>query len=335
MPEDTSTHSTSTIETGKPKDRHAIAPSQRVRVGSEIARRICEKVEVSQISVEPERVKVWAGNARHSAGLYESKCRDLIDSIIATGGQKVPVVLRQVAGDPHYDFELIVGARRLWAVSFLRANGYPHIKLTGVVQSLTDEQAFVLSDAENRARKDVSDIERARNYAMAVNSIFGGNQTLMASKLGVSKGWLSKMLSVAALPETVLLAFEYIQTISLAALYSVTTLMKDPEMAIAIIREAAVVADEQGNRYWDKTPPISTPEVIRRLKAVANPRPQQPTKFEARGSNGQPMLTVLADDDESITLRLHSGSGADRQEIMQAVAQAMDWVESKRVSLRP
>nr|WP_293847327.1 ParB N-terminal domain-containing protein [Sphingopyxis sp.] len=38
--------------------------------------------------------------------------QDLIDSILAEGGQKVPVVVRHVSGDPDYDYEVIAGTRR-------------------------------------------------------------------------------------------------------------------------------------------------------------------------------------------------------------------------------
>jgi ParB family chromosome partitioning protein len=36
------------------------------------------------------------------------------------------------------------------------------------VAQLDDEAAFRLADLENRARKDLSDLERARNYAEAL-----------------------------------------------------------------------------------------------------------------------------------------------------------------------
>lgn len=42
------------------------------------------------------------------------------------------------------------------------------MKLLAQVADLDDEAAFRLADIENRARKDVSDIERARNYAAAL-----------------------------------------------------------------------------------------------------------------------------------------------------------------------
>ena len=66
-------------------------------------------------------------------------------------------------------------------------------------QDLDDEAAFRLADIENRARKDVSDIERARNYAAALEAHYGGKAVRMAERLKLSKGWLSKMLKAATI----------------------------------------------------------------------------------------------------------------------------------------
>jgi ParB family chromosome partitioning protein len=154
-----------------------------------------EVKQVTQLLLDPARVRIWPGNARHQASLTEESCRDLIDSIIAEGGQKVPVVVRRVTDDEAYDYELIAGTRRHWSISWLRANNYPETQLLAQVQNLDNESAFRLADLENRARRDVSDFERARNYREALRSYYGDRQNRMAERLNLSKGWLSKMLT--------------------------------------------------------------------------------------------------------------------------------------------
>ena len=49
--------------------------------------------QVTQIALDPARVRPWAGNARSYGHLSEENCRDLIDAIIAEGGQKVPAIV--------------------------------------------------------------------------------------------------------------------------------------------------------------------------------------------------------------------------------------------------
>ncbi|MEG8058703.1 ParB/RepB/Spo0J family partition protein [Sphingomonas sp. 22L2VL55-3] len=163
--------------------------------------------QVTQLLLDPTRVRIWPGNARSYKHLTEDGCRELIDSIIAEGGQKVPAVVRRVDGDPAHDFEVIAGTRRHWSISWLRAHSYPEMQFVAQVASLDDEAAFRLADLENRARKDVSDLERARNYADALNTHYGNHLTRMAERLKVSKGWLSKMVKVAQIPDTVIAAF--------------------------------------------------------------------------------------------------------------------------------
>jgi ParB family chromosome partitioning protein len=46
--------------------------------------------QVTQLLLDPARVRVWAGNARSYAHLSEESCRELIDSIIAEGARKCP-----------------------------------------------------------------------------------------------------------------------------------------------------------------------------------------------------------------------------------------------------
>jgi ParB family chromosome partitioning protein len=258
--------------------------------------------------------------------------------MIDSGGQQVPALLRRIEGDPSFDFEVIAGVRRHFAVSWLKANGHPHFKFVGVVQELTDEAAFFMADMENRTRKDVSDMERARSYAMAVRNHYDGNQSRMAERLRISKGWLSKMLTVAEVPSNILEAFEDLEKVSLAGLYPVARLLSQPAAAQAIAEEATRIAIENGNRAWDKIAPIPEAEVIRLLKSApqsassspSTPAPSsssaltRPTGFEIQSPEGHAMITVIDVDPQGITLRLHSHPSVQHEELLGAVAKVVE-----------
>lgn len=337
----THTHLNDLITESVPLSRQdATAPGsvrQPCQVTEPAFDRIADREEcvVTQLALDPARVRVWPGNARAYDRLSADNCRELIDSIIAEGGQKIPAVMRRITNDPFHDYEVIVGTRRHWAISWLRFHDYPKMKFIAVVEALDDEAAFRLADFENRARKDVSHIERARSYATALTSHYGDNLGRMAERLGISKGWLSKMLSVATVPDGVLDAFEDIAKVSLAALYQVAKLMNEPDAAHAIEQEANRIAKEQGDRYWDGQARITAPEVIRRLKAAAIPLPKRPHPYKSESRAGHAMLSVTANDRQGVTLRLHSGSGAQRDEVLQAVAQALEWLDSQGKGPRP
>ena len=42
--------------------------------------------QVTQLLLDPARVRIWPGNARAYTHLSEENCRELIDSIVAEGG---------------------------------------------------------------------------------------------------------------------------------------------------------------------------------------------------------------------------------------------------------
>jgi ParB family chromosome partitioning protein len=164
------------------------------------------------------------------------------------GGQKVPAVVRRIEGDPAHDYEVIAGTRRHWSISWLRAHSYPDMQFVAQVAQLDDEAAFRLADLENRARKDVSDLERARNYAEALKLHYGSHLTRMAERLKLSKGWLSKMLKVAALPDGVIAAFASPADVQLKPAYALAQALDDKDKAPAIRKEATRLAKDQAAR---------------------------------------------------------------------------------------
>lgn len=294
-----------------------------------------EVKQVTQLLLDPARVRIWAGNARHQQSLNEAACRDLIDSILAEGGQKVPVVVRRVSDDPQHDYELIAGTRRHWSISWLRANSYPDLQLLAQVQSLDDESAFRLADLENRARKDVSDFERARNYRDALKSYYGDRQIRMAERLNLSKGWLSKMLSVADIPDWAVSAFSGLGDIQLKTCYPLAQRIKalsqaDPTALKRMQKEAARLKQEQRSRRDTGQPPLNAAEVSDALiKAAQSPSQEQESLFAADSVHGRRALSVLSANRNGATLRIHAGSGASEAELLSLVEQALAFLRSR------
>lgn len=294
-----------------------------------------EVKQVTQLQLDPARVKLWSGNARMQARLSEVAVQDLIDSIIAEGGQRVPVVVRHVTGDPDHDYEVIAGTRRHFAISWLRANSYPDMKLLAQVADLNDEAAFRLADVENRARKDVSDIERARNYAAALEAHYGGKAVRMAERLKVSKGWLSKMLKAATIPDEVLAAFTDLGELTLNPAYTLASALDDPARAEAIRDEASTIAGENAAAQTDNSPPLPGSMVLKRLMAATTVRSIATKTFamEIAGRFGRPILTLKSVTRQGVTLHLPSGAGADDRQLQEALKTVLDKLRENGVSL--
>lgn len=280
-----------------------------------------EVKQVTQLQLDPARVRLWAGNARMQARLSEAAVQDLIDSIVAEGGQKVPVVVRHVSDDPEHDYEVVAGTRRHFAISWLRANSYPDMKLLAQVADLDDEAAFRLADVENRARKDVSDIERARNYAAALETHYGGKAVRMAERLKVSKGWLSKMLKAAAIPDEVLAAFANLSELTLNPAYALAAALDDPARSEAIRNEASAITNENAAAQSGDSPPLPGSAVLKRLMAATAVRPiaAKTLDMQIPGRFGRPILTLKSVTRQGVTLHLPTGAGADDKQLQEAL----------------
>jgi len=289
--------------------------------------------QITELRLDPARCRIWAGNGRIYAKLNEEACRDLIDSMIAEGGQKVPAVVRRIQGDPLYDYEVLAGTRRHWSVSWLRANHYPDIAFLAQVHEMDDEAAFRLADIENRARKDLSDIERARNYRDALAAHYGGVQARMAERLKISKGWLSKMLAVAELPDSVVEAFALPADLQLKPAYALAQFLNHPAQSRRMVAEAQKLAHSQAERRARADAPLPAATVYARLTLAALDKDIEATLPLAYSDLGRPILTIAAANRRGLTLKLHPGSGAKRADILAALEQALDEAERRGVKL--
>jgi ParB family chromosome partitioning protein len=279
--------------------------------------------QVTELRLDPARCRIWPGNGRAYAELSEARCRDLIDSLVAEGGQKVPAIVRRLKGDPEAEFEVLAGTRRHWSVSWLRAHSYPEMLFVAQVVDLDDEAAFRLADIENRARADLSDLERARNYRWALDAHYGGVQSRMAERLKLSKGWLSKLLTMATLPNEVVAAFPDPSAIPVRGGYELAVKATSPEAA-ALLAEARSVAEEQQKARTADLPLIDGPTVLRRLLTAGLTRVGQ--KGEAvlvTAADGRAALTLQGKRGRVLTLRVDLDAKVDRAALIEGLLAAM------------
>ena len=217
--------------------------------------------------VDPASCVMWARHNRAYELLSEENCRDLIDSIRAQGKQEFPAIVRRLPTGQGAEYEVICGARRHFAISWLRANNYPQFRYLIEVRDLTDEEAFRLADIENRDRADLSDYERARDYLSALDLYYGGKQKSMAARLEVSEAWLSRYLYLARLPAVIVEAWPQITEIKELHARSVRPLLNDAEDKV--LAEAKAIAAEQDRARKGQGGYVPVPKVLARLKAAA------------------------------------------------------------------
>jgi ParB family chromosome partitioning protein len=240
--------------------------------------------------VDPARCRIWAGHNRDYAALDETNCSDLLESLRAQGRQEVPAIVRRVTDDPAFDFEVVCGARRHWSISWLRHNGYLEFRFLVEPRELSDEEAFRVADLENRHRKDLSDYERAADYARALERYYGGSQQRMLERLNVSKSWLSRYLELAKLPASVLSAFGSPHLVGISHAAQLAPTLKHPVRGNRVLVAASVLAAEQAQRQRDGKLGLSPAAVTRRLlEAGVSSRPAR-REILVRGADNEVLL---------------------------------------------
>ncbi|WP_158742942.1 ParB/RepB/Spo0J family partition protein [Acidisphaera sp. L21] len=269
-------------------------------------------------SIDPARCRIWDGHNRDYAALSETVCADLIESFRAQGRQEVPAIVRRVSGDPAHEFEVICGARRHWTVSWLRANTYPDFKFLIEPRELTDEEAFRLADLENRSRKDLSDYERATDYARAIERYYGGSQQKMVERLDVSKSWLSRYLELARLPDQVIRSFGSPHQIGISHAAALAPLLRAPKTRERVLAEAELLArDGRGG---------APAAVVRRLvgAAAGKPAKRRAKEVEVRDAAGAVVAKALRSSGGALSITVPGFGVRARPDVLAALAELLE-----------
>lgn len=252
-----------------------------------------ETVPTAQHRVDPARCRMWVHHNRDYEALNYERCQDLVESIKAQGRQEVPAIVRRLKDDPDHDYEIICGARRHWSVSWLRQNNHPEITFLVEARDLTDEQAFRVSDLENRAREDLTDYERARDYLRALESYYGAKQKDMAERLNVTQSWLSRYLDLARLPDTLVQAFQSPHDLRIKHVTQLKPLMKPLAKYEQVQRRAAELAEAV--RAGEGIPAA---EVIKQLTSAY-------AGLRRPGEKGEGLLTTIMDKAGTPIMMVH------------------------------
>jgi len=266
--------------------------------------------------VDPARCRPWRMHNRDLDHLSEESCRDLIDSFLSAKKQRIPAIVRRLKDDPEFDYEIIAGVRRWWTVKWLRAHHHPEYEYLVTIQTVTDEEAFRVSDVENRSRKDISDWERAKEYTIALAEFYEGSQSQMAEHLNLSKSWLSRLLDVARLPEELVAAFSDTHDITVRVARDIKPLAGDAK-SLAKMRDEAERIEAQRTREGVK---ISGPEVAKRLvKATITPAAKGVTEKEVTGKGGKVILRYSKARGGGLTIKVPPKADATSAELLKAI----------------
>jgi ParB family chromosome partitioning protein len=187
--------------------------------------------------VDPMRCRMWDKHDRLEELVNEETCREQIASVIAHG-QVVPALGRRVHGDPDFDYELIYGSRRLFVARHL------NVPLLLEVRQLSDRQAAVYMDIENRQRKDISPYERGLSYERWLRSGVFSSQEELARTCKISPAQVSRLLKLARIPSVILSAFDCPTNVCETWAEHLLTMWSDPQRQQVLSARARAIAKE-------------------------------------------------------------------------------------------
>jgi len=214
----------------------------------------------SIVAVNPFRCRMWEFHDRLEEHINAESCRAEIDSF-EQHGQLIPALGRQVHGDPQFDVELIYGARRLFVARHLNA------QLLVEVRKMSDLEAIVAIDMENRQRIDVSPYERGLSFAQWLRAGYFGSQDDIARALQISPSQVSRLLRLARLPSVILSAFGSPTTICETWGRDLLDCLDDSSRRQATINAARAIAQME--------PRLQPREVHRQLMLAAHGRKER------------------------------------------------------------
>jgi ParB family chromosome partitioning protein len=199
---------------------------------------------------------MWHLHDRLEEFISEESCRSEIESF-EEHGQLIPTIGRRLKDDKHFEIELICGARRLFVARHTRK------QLRVELCQLTDKEAIVAMDMENRQRLDVSPYERGMSYSRWLRAGYFESQDDLAKCLGVSPSQVSRLLKLARLPAVVVDAFPSTVEICEGWGLALAEALERPLSRQSMLRKARDIAAAK--------PRPAAREVYRRLLGASTP----------------------------------------------------------------
>ena len=232
------------------------------------------------VRVNPFRCRMWSLHDRLGDYITEQSCRAEIESF-ARYGQLVPALGRALRNDHECDVELIYGARRLFVAQHLNVPLYVELC------ELSDRQALVAMDIENRHRRDISAYERGVNYARWLRTKYFNSQDEIAHALKISTSQVSRLLKLAQLPAVIVNAFASPLDIREGWGIELSKAWQDPQLRLLVGQRARALVNQ--------TPRPGSLEVYQKLiaPAGAGKKSRRPRRdMVVPGGDGAPLFRI-------------------------------------------
>lgn len=235
--------------------------------------------------LDPSVIKPSKWANRHVASFLTNEFQELKAEIAAAGGNVQPIKVRPVpvlngSTPPIESYELIFGHRRHRACAEL---GIP---VLAAIEETSDLSLFEQMERENRGRKNLSAWEQGTMYRRALDDGLYSSLRRLSEGLGVDVSLVSKSVSLARLPETVVAAFKSPLDIQFRWAAPLSEAMqKDPDGTLARAQE---IAESRGV--------LSAAGILSKLIRLPGPERSRPASEPLRISKAGKVVAKLTVD---------------------------------------
>ena len=154
------------------------------------------------VLLDPKSIRPGLFPNRHKTSFEDDSFEQLRQSILQSGCNIVPILVRPIPVVGNVEFEVIYGQRRL------RACKESGMRVRAIISA--DEDAarnFFTTIRENQNRVDLSAWEIGRQAKFAIDQKLCASQSRLSTEMGCSKSRISEAIQLASLPEEILQAF--------------------------------------------------------------------------------------------------------------------------------
>jgi ParB/RepB/Spo0J family partition protein len=164
------------------------------------------------------------------------------------------------------------------------------------VEPLSDENAILMMLIENRDREDVCAYDQAVFYRRVLDELLDGDRQAVMSLLDISEGWLSKNLSVSAIPVSLMEAYPVLYHAGIGSLYPLSKSVETHANQLVDLLEQAEALTE--------TSPARQASRLQRVMENKSRRPAQTAAVQAVTTSDGKVLAEVKQSRQYHSLRI-------------------------------
>ena len=262
------------------------------------------------VLVDPRAIMVDPVNVNYGVPFDPEAHGELIESM-RHQGNTVPVRLRlDPSGGP--GFSCPSGSRRLGAALHLQQE-QPGFRLRAIVaETMTDQEAFAIAEADNAGRTGIPAMLQARKWQEMLDGTFAGDRQAFIAATGKTASVVSRTLALLMFPRYVYDCCSDVEALNPYFAEALAPRIADPAEEPAICRRAeALIAARQ-----------RLPGPRLKIALLDDTVAKTPAAVAWTASDGQRALTAMRDRKGKIRIELAAGrtlTPAEHREIMKVI----------------